>query len=581
MKKGYPVSAAFIIGFAAFALSACIDNDYDLDQDIDFTIGVGGSEFALPAGMTEEIKLGKLLEVEEGDLVQVNEKGDYFLHQEGTPTANKVTVNGFYINSPTIAPIDRKLKFKLPQATSRALLPSYTAILTDEEPAKFTLEEENIAPEIQSISYISVNTNVHVTFSFSEGIARKLKINDIAINLPKYFVADDLENNAKHLQNIDLENGKPHTINIPIKGFDLTKLPEGEGLDGALHRLYMNGEISIEGNFTVNGEDLLTGEDITQQKVNLKADITLDQMDVKKVKGVVKPEIDFDIKPVTLNNLPDFLSDDEVRLDVKNPMIFFTLDNQIPAETSITGSLNSYKDNKRVAGPIPISIPEIKANENQRFCLSPEGSKETGVTDILVPELTSIIEKIPDEIRFDIDIAATNKEAEIELDKEYSIQTNYSIDVPFVFGPNLSIVYKDTIDGWQDDLEDFEIQTIHLTSKVINKIPLDLVFTAEAITLANDGTHTPLEGVTIKVKANGSENDNIIKAGGEKAVETPIIIEIKETTSGSIKKLDGLTFRAVAKSGPNSQSNKLNTNQTIQLKEVKLKVPGGLKVNLN
>lgn len=580
MRKVYPVSAAFLIGFAVLTLSACVDKDYNLNEDLDLTIAIGGNEFAIPGGMTEEIKLSKVLKLEDDDVIRVDGDGNYFLFQEGDPTSSKISVKGFDINSPSINPTKKTLDFQKLTTFGRAGSEVYTATVPiDDKPAEFSFEENNLPAEIKSVSFITVDLDVKINFSYTQGVISQITMNEVAVYMPEFFVSQELEDNIYYIRNKVIEEGAPNEMTVHIKGFDCSKLPEGQGVNGILHKLFIEGSLNMSGTFSANSGDF-NGVPGTNQ-VNLEANYTLTNIKVNKIKGIIKPEIDMDIKPVTIDNLPDFLSDDEVRLDVKNPMIFLSLNNQTPVETGITGTLSSYKDNQPLAGPIPIVIESIKPNEDQLFCLSPEGTAETGVTNIKVPQLTQLIERIPDEIRFDVDIAATDKEVEVELNKDYTIDTGYSLNVPFVFGPNLSIVYKDTIDGWQDDLEDYEIKTINVTSKVASKVPLDLVFTAEAITTDAINGHVTLDGVNIKVKANGSDSDNTIKAGNAQGVETPIVIEIKEVTEGSIKKLDGLILRAVAKSGQGNEVNRLNENQTIQLKEIKLKVPGGIKVNLN
>lgn len=580
MRKVYPVSAAFLIGFAVLTLSACVDKDYDLNEDLDLTIAIGGNEFAIPGGMTEEIKLSKVLKLEDDDVIRVDGDGNYFLFQEGDPTSSKISVKGFDIQSPTISPTEKILDFTKFTPHSRAVSLTYRAeVERDNKPAEFTLQENDLPTEIKSVSFITVDLDVKINFSYTPGVLRKITMNEVKIYMPEFFVSKELESNIYYIRNKVIEEGASNEVTVHIEGFDCSKLPEGQGIDGTLHKLFIEGELNMSGDFSANSEHLHTNATITT--LALEANYTLANIQVNKIKGIIKPEIDMDIKPVTIDNLPDFLSDDEVRLDVKNPMIFLSLNNQTPVETGITGTLSSYKNNQPLAGPIPVVIESIKPNEDQLFCLSPEGTAETGVTNIKVPQLTQLIERIPDEIRFDVDIAATDKEVEVELNKDYTIDTGYSLNVPFVFGPNLSIVYKDTIDGWQDDLEDYEIKTINVTSKVASKVPLDLVFTAEAITTDTTNGHVTLDGVNIKVKANGSDSDNTIKAGNAQGVETPIVIEIKEVTEGSIKKLDGLILRAVAKSGQGNEVNRLNENQTIQLKEIKLKVPGGIKVNLN
>ena len=592
MKKVYPVSAAFAIAFAAVAMSACVDNDYDLSEDLDLTIAIGGSEFAIPGGMTEEIKLSKVLEVEEDDIIQVDGEGNYYLYQEGDPTLSKVSVKGFDIKSPdNINPTIKNLNFSSPTVPPPGTIPGSQTVTADvpfdDKPATFKLEESDLPEELKKVSFINADMDVNIQFSYTtaagSGSMTKIKMEEVKVFMPDYFESDKLEIDEKgkkvfYIRNKEIGDGTNNLVTVHIQGFDCTKLPDGEGINSLLRTLLMTGEINMEGTFSAQTSDFTGG---TPTSLTLTANYELANIKVNKIKGIVKPDIAMDVKPVKLNDIPDFLSDDEVKLDVENPMIYLSLDNRIPLEAAITGTLSSYKDGQQIAGPIAVNIPEVKSKSNQLFCLSPKGLEEEGVRSVKVPELPLLIKRIPDEIRFDVDIVTTNKEDEIELDKEYTINTGYSLNVPFVFGPSLSIVYKDTIDGWQDDLEDYEIAAINVTSKVINKIPLDLVFTAEAITTDGSGKHTKLEAVTAKVKVNGSENDNTIKAGSTEGTETPIVIEIKEVTEGGIKQLDGLILRAVAKSGQENKVNRLNENQTIQLKDLKIKVPGGIKVNLN
>ena len=57
-------------------LSACIDERYDLDKDIDYTISVGG-DLSVPASSTEDFTLKNLLELEVRSMVQADGVGFY------------------------------------------------------------------------------------------------------------------------------------------------------------------------------------------------------------------------------------------------------------------------------------------------------------------------------------------------------------------------------------------------------------------------------------------------------------------------------------------------------------------------
>ena len=55
MKKKHLKLGSCALMASLLTLSSCVDNDYDLTKDIDLTIQVGGSEFAIPGGETEPI----------------------------------------------------------------------------------------------------------------------------------------------------------------------------------------------------------------------------------------------------------------------------------------------------------------------------------------------------------------------------------------------------------------------------------------------------------------------------------------------------------------------------------------------
>lgn len=58
-----------LLSFPLWTVS-CVDNKYDLDKDIDMTINVGGEHLTIPAGSSDTAYLSKIIEVEEGDILQ-------------------------------------------------------------------------------------------------------------------------------------------------------------------------------------------------------------------------------------------------------------------------------------------------------------------------------------------------------------------------------------------------------------------------------------------------------------------------------------------------------------------------------
>ena len=86
--------------------------------------------------------------------------------------------------------------------------------------------------------------------------------------------------------------------------------------------------------------------------------------------------------------------------------------------------------------------------------------------------------------------------------------------------------------------------------------------------------------VTATVIVNGVTDGSINSGSLATGTKTAIVVELKEKTTGAIKHLDGLILEANANSKGVSEAI-LNENQTFQLIDVKLKIPGGLIIDLN
>jgi len=89
-------SAALTLG-----LASCIDHDYDLSEDIDMTVNVGGQLITIPSSNTELITLYDILELDsESSIKEVEHQGDYGLNvgdyvllQAGSSTPAEYKIN--------------------------------------------------------------------------------------------------------------------------------------------------------------------------------------------------------------------------------------------------------------------------------------------------------------------------------------------------------------------------------------------------------------------------------------------------------------------------------------------------------
>lgn len=572
--KHYLFTSTFLVVLLIIG-NSCIDHDYDLTKNIDLTISVGGSEFAIPGGKTEEIKLSKILKVEEGDLVKIDPAtGNYYLLQTGDPSTTLVDIPGFNIPKPSISPIERELSFD--NTSMRVAGRELTANIGDNAKTSFQLTA-TLPKEIISLSQVYLDANLSIRMSFNSNAVNKLNLKKITFNLPHYVVSTDLVDGSKVIENQILNKGGSFVTNIIIQSLLITPDKLIGNPDGTLS-LIIEGEIVLSGTVSINEDDISAGT--TTVSASLATDITFENIDPTSVTGVVNPEINVNIAPVQLNDLPDYLSNEEVKLDITNPMVLFDINNETPVAATIKGNLVSTYQGNYNDVTVPFAIPEIKGEANQAFCLSPINPSLNNTQWIEVSTLPSLITRIPHEIQVDVKANAIQKETTIALNTDYTITTNYSVNVPFAFGDKMTIVYTDTMSGWHEDIKKYSVKKIIATGYAINKIPLNLNLTAVAVRVNSTGELEELPGVTATVKVEGVEN-NIIPSGDITAgTKVPVKVEITDVTPGAIKQLDGLILNAVADSkGVNEGI--LNENQTFQLTDVRLKVPGGLTIDLN
>ena len=197
-----------------------------------------------------------------------------------------------------------------------------------------------------------------------------------------------------------------------------------------------------------------------------------------------------------------------------------------------------------------------------------------------VPNLSDVIERIPRTVRFEANSRAdATRESTMELGKRYTITPEYSISAPLAFDEGARIVYNDTLDGWNDDINDFELMdgaALMLTTDIENKVPAFLQLSAWAVDV--NGNIIPHERINVEVS-------NTIKASedGVTAVSTPVTIRLTEAQKGALKEVDGITYRVVAAANGDDKvivGKTINAyNQTLRANNIKVKLVGRIIVN--
>ena len=222
-------------------LSACIDERYDLDKDIDYTISVGG-DLSVPASSTEDVTLKNLLDMEENSMVQADEDGFYSMVKTNAVQQTDVKIDSILFNDEMFDSQAEVSFLEFPEAMIQ--------MLPDDEPVEApirnistsaSLEKTDITEELLAIDNAVTELPMDLEYRFLENndIQRLILKEGYEIRFPEYITISASEETDAALFEVDsrsvrikqnLEIGTDGlTIPVMIRMLDFTKMPEGSG----------------------------------------------------------------------------------------------------------------------------------------------------------------------------------------------------------------------------------------------------------------------------------------------------------------------------------------------------------------
>lgn len=581
--KRRPFIATALLLTSLGVTTSCIDNSYDLNKDIDMTVNVGGEHLAIPVGYTEQITLDKIIELDEGDDLQLV-NGEYHLLKsdkidETNTSVKMVTVNASSNPINSIKVINDRT---YPQ-------PEDVTVEDIESEGSVNTEAHGIDEAVIEIGSLTANTPAKLTLSFEINKTSSISYSDVTIDKMTITFPDFI----KFEEGQSGLNGQVLTIsNKTLSSSTYT-------IDLYISK-YVFGEKYGDGNKVKeeNGDRIIK---IENQKITVKTDVTVHQargtgslsitptailaaMTVSEVNGTIKPDMDVKPTEVELTNLPDFLQDEEVKLDITKPVFSFKANNPLNEEIEMDGIMTGYKNGKVTKtvkigsgnGGVPIKL-KPSGNKQQTISIvrNEKTVVETGATKVIVPNLNDIIETIPDRISVELKPAVkTDDYYTVNLGQDYVLNSEYNIDIPLSFGSGLKIVYEETIDDFDLDLEDVDIKKAIISITADNTIPLKMEIKNENVS-ALDVNGNKITDINVTVEGTITESKD-----GKSIATSQLNINLVSTKEGAISKLDGLFFKVTAVPGQATDV-QLLSSQWMQLKDMKLKIPNGIKVDLN
>lgn len=576
VKKVSPLWG-FLLSFPLWTVS-CVDNKYDLDKDIDMTVNVGGEYLTIPAGSSDTAYLSKIIEVEEGDMLQP----DVTTHVYHLTKKDDISVEPTVVAQVTINGAETSLEKGLAEFSIGDEVEATVDVELDESNSLEAVADD-IDEALKELGALEAQTpaTMTVTFEFDGGLKfDEVKAKNLKVKFPDFLVFEKGE----------VEEGNTLTLNetlsttprkLNVIGYRFGDKP-GEGIP------VVDGNISIKKEVFMQGVvQVVNASGSGELKMTMY--VTLDEMTVNSVTGVIQPKIEAETTKIELNDLPDFLKDEDTRLDITNPVILLKADNPLETDVEIDAVLTPKKNNVNIEGhevKIGTGYGQNKVAlipGTNIIALSRTGDCSIeGVTEnIKVEDINNLLETIPDDIDVNLQPIVRNENYyNAELGKEYDLPASYEVDVPLSFEQGLNIVYNDSVQDLNKDLNDLDkvsLKNAKIMLSVDNAIPLKLQLKADNVQI-KDVYGNELTAV----KKTMEEDKQYVteSTDGEKPATSELVLSLTSDDTAFLSKIDRICFKITAVPG-SATGVPLKDTQWLKVTSVKLSVPGGVNVDLN
>lgn len=583
MRKKELLRTALAGCLVIVALAACKDNNYDLSE-INSVIGVGSDQgLALPGdNSTKDITLDDLLDLDDGDCITTEENGDYVFRQQGddaTPTTVKIDHITLMASDDNVQIHEMEVPF---EAITKASSRPKSLINIENTVNTFDFCTQH-SPDILSLEHAATTSHVTLRISFSNDMKVVVeKLEEMTVDLPDFFRMTNVTCNGRQWDGdaifaqknvMTIYDVRPSDGDILIQG-DITDL-YFQTIDETEYLVCNSKEVAAIGHADVH----VTVETANVNRAAYRAGMQLkifsrlqfDDFVIREGTGRFNPSIALnDVGNVQVTGVPDFLSDDEVFINLDNPLIYLDINSTLDVPGIVDGTLTShFKNGSERSVPVPGMLVKPEATSHIVICRYTPANVAPDYQVIVQPELSTLFNQVPQSVSFDcVAHADTTKTGTVVLDHEYTITPSYRIEAPLKLNEGSVIVYNDSIDGWNEDLKDYSLShdaRVEVTADVDNHIPATITLTATAIDVRGNDL--------------SSDFNIVISKSIEPLTETKDVhITITQKTDNAFQRLDGIILRAKTDVVPGSM---LNNLQTLKVKNIAMTLFGRVGIDVD
>lgn len=609
--------------------TGCIDDSYDLDK-VDLTMKLNTDGLGVKLGNTDLIALADILD--EDETVKTEANGLYYLVKDGTSNFNVKVDNmttsfndtKLDMNTPVLQYDDvfKQLRDAGIPVTEGNTLPipadfeMHGSAKGDQE-VDFKITDVSDVKQVKTIdlqkSKVALTlTEANQPASLNLGVTR---LKNIRLYLPKFLgvtdVAPGWELQEGNVLVYTLNGGtynynrnNPEICSVYLNKVALDKTEnKGKVENGGIELTpnELNVRMTAEQVFFENraGRELSMNVG-DQASVRLDIKVPNNKLNISQVTGIFNPAIDPDNERIDVSNdLPDFLQDKEVRIVATNPTIRFHANmSTLPVGIDMRGTLTAVKENGAFENgattkvvKLDKGVMEMGRDNYVYYCnqgntpYDPEGAKAGAATVKNTANIGDLITELPDYLEVDLknnQINVKNEYYTVQLGRDYHVDADYSVFVPFEFDRGLKVVYNDSTESMHSDLKDLSATgTLEVMADAYNTIPLELLVGLKAVDV--DGNELPVEFNTAEAHVAPGDGSTYTMNGEVKQrsgseVMTPIKITAKLDDKDLLSRIDKLCFNIHADA---TGSNKLVSTQYLKLNNIKIKLHAGVIADFN
>lgn len=303
-------------------VSVSCDNEYDLDKDMNSNITVGGNNLSIPVGNTEKIVLTDLLDLEDDDVIQALENGNYSISYKDEIEIEDLKIDPVTITgiTPTIDPFNFEINdINIDPITLRPNVVSNSFDLgntsVNVNPARVDISKFVNIPGTSVTGDVKIESGIITSNSkinFTANLGDNIKsIDRIYLGSKDKGVLYNFEIDASSVVSKFTSTTEQRAENVVIT------FPEGTVIEPA------NGVGVISANkYTVASQNLTNGKVLLQLYVrSIKASIGVDQpvsfnISNVYVKGTASNAISASSISINSDNMLTFYSADVVTKDI-------------------------------------------------------------------------------------------------------------------------------------------------------------------------------------------------------------------------------------------------------------------------